>query len=209
MRPVESPGLLFEYTLTGTVPEGATEADVGYRVNLECGCSGPADFTLYRVQYAEADEAANRIPNADFAQRYDGWGAWGEAVWPLEPSDLGSGHALHLSARPGQGAAINSARFPTTAGARFTVTFVARVSPESQGSGYFNLIFADRVREIRRFTIPLEPAAIPLGEATTDQNGAYRFDLEEGPASKIALQAWYSGDQDYWPAFAVTISGNR
>ena len=81
MRPLESPGLLFEYTLTGIVPARATEADVGYRVNLECDCSGPADFVLYEVRYTEGDETTNRIPNPDFSQGYDGWGAWGDAFW--------------------------------------------------------------------------------------------------------------------------------
>jgi len=87
------------------------------------------------------------------------------------------------------------------------MTFVSRVSPESQGSGYFNLIFDNVVREIKRYTIPLEPAVIALGEVTTDGSGAYRFDLSELPASKVALQARYPGDQDYWPAFAETIFG--
>ena len=122
MGPVSGQGLSFEYTLTGTVPAGATEADVGYRVNLECGCSGPADFVLYEVRYMEGDETVNRIPNPNFGQGYDGWGSWGDAVWNLEPSDVGEGRAQHVTATPGQGAAINSAKFPTTSGARFTVT---------------------------------------------------------------------------------------
>ncbi len=53
MKPVEGQGLLFEYTLSGIVPAGATEADVGYRVNLECDCSGQADIILYEVRYTE------------------------------------------------------------------------------------------------------------------------------------------------------------
>ncbi len=202
MKPVDSPGLLYEYTLTGFVPTGATEADVGYRVNLECGCSGPAEFVLYEVRYTEGDETTNRIPNPHFARGYDGWGTWGDATWKLERSDQGAGRAQHLTARPGQGAAINSAKFPTSAGSPFTVTFVARVSPESLGSGYFNLIFDNVINEIKRYTIPLEPAVVALGEATTDENGAYRFELPEMSVSNVALQAWYSGDQDFWPAFA-------
>jgi len=207
MRPLHGSGLLAEYTITGVVPEGAIEADVGYRVNLECDCSGPAEFILYEVRYAEGEETTNRIPNPDFALGYDGWGAWGEAVWQVEPSDQGSGQALHLTAQPHQGAAINSAKFPATAGSPFTMTFVARVSPESQGSGYFNLIFDNGVREIRRLTIPLEPAVIPLGQVNTDEDGAFRFDLDEWPTSSVALRASYLGDQERWPALAETILG--
>jgi hypothetical protein len=204
MKPAEGAGLPYEYTLSGIVPAGATEADVGYRVNLECGCSGPADFVLYEVRYSEGDETANRVPNPSFSRGYDGWGAWGEATWRLERSDQGAGRAQHVTAQPDQGAAINSAKFPTTPGSPFTVTFVARVSPESLGSGYFNLIFANGVNEIKRYTIPLEPAVVSLGEATTDQNGAYQLEMPEMPASDVILQAWYAGDQDYRPAFAST-----
>jgi hypothetical protein len=89
------------------------------------------------------------------------------------------------------------------------VTFVARVSPESLGSGYFNLIFDNVINEIKRYTIPLEPATIALGEATTDENGAYQLDLSEIIAANVALQAWYSGDQDYWPAFASATFGDQ
>ena len=209
MRPVEGPGLLHEYTLTGFVPAGATEADVGYRVNIECGCSGSADFVLYEVRYTEGDETTNRVPNPNFSRRYDGWGAWGDATWTLERSDQGTGRAHHLTAQPDQGAAINSAKFPTTPGSPFTVTFVARVSPESLGSGYFNLIFDNVINEIKRYTIPLEPAVVSLGEATTDENGAYKLDLSDMAASNVAFQAWYSGDQDYWPAFASAIFGDK
>jgi hypothetical protein len=205
MKPVHGQGLLFEYTLTGFVPAGATEADVGYRVNLECNCSGSADLVLYEVRYTEGDETTNRIPNSNFSQGYDGWGAWGDAVWNLERSDQGTGRALHLIAQPDQGAAINSSKFPTTAGSSFTMTFVSRVSPESQGSGYFNLIFDNGVNEIKRLTIPLEPAVIALGEVTTDENGAYGLDISDLPASNVALQAMYAGDQDHWPAFTSTI----
>jgi hypothetical protein len=209
MRPVDSPGLLYEYTLSGFVPEGATEADVGYRVNLECGCSGPADFVLYEVRYTEGDETTNRIPNPNFSRGYDGWGAWGDATWRLERSDQGAGRAQHVTVRPDQGAAINSAKFPTIAGSPFTVTFVARVSPKSLGSGYFNLIFDNVIHEIKRYTIPLEPAVIALGETTTDENGAYGFDLSESDVSNVALQAWYPGDQDSWPVFAVVTFGDQ
>jgi hypothetical protein len=205
MKPVDGPGLVYEYSLTGIVPEGATEADVGYRVNLECNCSGPADFDLYEVRYTEAGETANRIPNGDFALGYEGWGAWGEATRRFEPSERGSGRALHVMARPSQGAAINSAKFPATAGASFTVNFVARVSPDSQGSGYFNLIFDDETREIRRFTIPLRPAVIPLGAAMSAEDGVYQFDTDETFTSGVALEAWYPGDQDHWPAFASQV----
>src|SRR4029079_9678974 len=44
MTPLGGPGVVSEYTLSGSVPEGALQAVAGYRVNTECSCSGPADF---------------------------------------------------------------------------------------------------------------------------------------------------------------------
>jgi hypothetical protein len=204
LMPIAGPGLAYEYTLSGTVPQGATEADVGYRINIECGCSGTAEFTLYEVRYTEEDETGNRIPNADFAQGLEGWGAWGQASPRLPQSDRAAGYALHLAAQPGQEAAINSAKFPTTSEANFSVSFVARVSPQSQGSGYFNLIFADGTRELRRFTIPLQAAAIPLGDAVTGGNGSYGFTAAVEPSPENEFQAWFPGDESYWPAFCVS-----
>jgi hypothetical protein len=163
----------------------------------------PGRFHPYEVRYTEGHETTNRVPNPDFSHGYDGWGAWGDAAWKLERSDQGAGRAHHVNAQPDQGAAINSAKFPTTPGSPFTVTFVARVSPESLGSGYFNLIFDNVVNEIKRYMIPLEPAVIALGEATTDEIGAYQFDLSAIDVSNVELQARYLGDNDLWPAFAV------
>jgi hypothetical protein len=205
MRPAEGPGLIFEYTFTGVVPDFAVQADLGYRINIECECSGPAVFTLYEVRYVEEDEEVNLVPNPVFAQGLEGWSAWGEARWRLEPSDRGSGRALHITAQPDEGAAINSSMFPTTAGASFTVTFVARVSPESAESGYFNLIFNDGGSIGRRLRFPLEAANILLGEAISDENGAYQVLLDEVPAATSKLQAWYVGDDEYWPAFVSSI----
>jgi hypothetical protein len=48
-----------------------------------------------------------------------------------------------------------------------SATFLARVAPSSEGSGYFDLIFLDQTRELKRFTIPLEPANLPLGRAAS------------------------------------------
>ena len=104
---------------------------------MECeNCSGTADFTLYEVHYAEGEGDSNRMPNWKFANGLEGWDAWGAGgTWELVASDQGSGSALHVTAQPGQTAAINSTNFAVTAGAGFTATFIARVAPASEGSG--------------------------------------------------------------------------
>jgi hypothetical protein len=169
----------------------------------ECNSSGPADITLYETHYVEGGEKVNWVPNANFKRGYNGWGAWGKASWKLKSS--GRSYALHVTAKPDQDAAINSTRFAVTAGAEFTVTVVARVSPKSQGSGYFCIMFHDADRELRRFMIPIKPADILLSEAVTDSNGAYHLQLSEAPPPTVALKAWYSGDDAHWPAFASKL----
>ncbi|MDH3463827.1 MAG: hypothetical protein OEM32_09415, partial [Acidimicrobiia bacterium] len=71
---VSGQGLVAEHTLTRTVPEGVISADVGYRINTECGCSGPADLVLYEARYMEGASSVNLVPNGDFARRWESWG---------------------------------------------------------------------------------------------------------------------------------------
>ena len=91
LTPLAGPGLITEYTMSGTVPQGTVQADVGYRVNTECDCSGPSKFTLYEVRYAEVAGGANLVPNSSFANGLAGWGAWGTGSDEAPPSDIGSG----------------------------------------------------------------------------------------------------------------------
>lgn len=206
MMPLDGPGLAYEYTLSGTVPVGAIQADVGYRVNTECNCAGTSEFTLYRVRYTDSAGGSNLVPNGNFAGGWDGWGAWGyEGAWDLKPSDLGSGVALYVATQPGQAAAINSARFAPHGGTPFTVTFLARVSPQSKGSGYFDVVFLDASQELQRVTIPLEAAMVSLGQASTDQSGAYQIQADEPITSRVSIQAWYPGDETYWPAYTEVV----
>jgi hypothetical protein len=205
MTPIEGAGLVYAYTVSGTVPDGAIQADVGYRVNTECNCSAASDFTLYELRYNESAGGANQVPNGNFTRGMNGWGAWGQAAWEIVASDQGPGRALHVRAQPGQDAAINSANFATTPGSPFTVTFVARVSSLSKGSGYFSVVFLNSSQELRRFRIPLEAAKVLLGEAITDQTGGFKFSVEAAPNSQTSFRAWYAGDNTYWPAYAEAI----
>jgi len=207
VTPLDEPGLFAEYTLSGIVPDGATQADVGFRVNTECGSAGTSDFLLYEVRYIEGDETANRVPNAQFSGGLDGWGFWGTGTARLEPSDRGTGRMLHVMAKPTEYAAINSAPFPVTPGRRFVVTFLARVSPVSIGSGYFDIVFL-APPEVARKMILLEPPTVLLGSATTDRYGTFHFGLEGLPPDSLLLQAKFPGNDSHWPAYGQKSIGN-
>jgi hypothetical protein len=133
----------YEFKRTGTVPPGATTAQVGYRFNTECDCAGAADVTIYAMRYGQGPAAENIVPNSSFTRGHVGWNGWGDASVNLGPSDLNHGQALKIDAAPHQIAAMNSTSFPVTEGSPYTVTFVAKVGPKTTRSGYFTLIFLD------------------------------------------------------------------
>ena len=204
MKALDGPGLLAEYTLTGTVPARAVRSDVGFRVNTECGCQGASDFVLYQVRYTEGEETVSRVPNSTFASALNGWGKWGSGTIQLERSDQSSGSMLHVQAAPGQDAAINSASFTVTPGAMYTLTIVARISPPSLGSGYFDITFQDARAEFMRETIQLSSATLPIGVVTTDGQGGYTVNLKALPLGHLQIEANYAGNEQYWPAYAST-----
>ncbi len=200
-RPVSGPGVIATYTISGVVPEGATEADVGLRVNMECECSGSAELVLDGVRYQEADESGNRVPNGDFAGGLDGWGAWGTGSRQL--SGNGSAAALRLTASTGEDIGLNSAAFAVTPGATFAVTFTAQVAPASAGSGYFSVVFLDGSTELQRSSVDLSAGTIALGHVQTDAGGVYEFSLSGLPQGVFEVRAWYAGDEAFWPAMAT------
>ncbi len=199
---LDGPGLVGEYALSGTVPVNATQGVVGFRVNTECGCQGVSDFTLYRIGYVEGQESTSRVPNGDFAQKLSKWGPWGKGAIRLEASDQDNGRMLHVQTLPGQDAAINSEPFTVTPGSTYTVTFEARISPKSFGSGFFVLVLLGPQGEISRQRIQLASIAVPLARATTGAQGQYQITLESLSGENSLVEANYAGDDQYWPAYA-------
>ena len=108
-----------------------------------------------------------------------------------------------MTAAPGQVAAINSSDFPVTPGARFTVTFAARVSPASKGSGYFDVVFLGPSQEVWRGTVNLAAAQIALGKPTTNAQGAFSAPLPSLPAGSYLVEAWFRGDAVRFPSYAA------
>ena len=204
MRPLGGPGQFTEYTLSETVPAGATQANVGFRVNMEGDYPGTSDFFLYKIRYVEGGETTNRVPNGDFSQGFEGWGFWGTGTGRLEPNDLGSRWMLHVNVTPSETAAINSAAFPVTPGVPYFLTFAARVIPAQVGSGYFAIFFTASY-EVARLGIPIAPPTVPLGSTTTDSTGAFLITLTGLPFNTLILIARYAGDSSYLPGQSEVV----
>ncbi|MBX3049802.1 MAG: hypothetical protein KF885_11595 [Anaerolineales bacterium] len=203
VRPISGEGVFAEYTVSGTVPEDATFADVGMRINLECDCVGTANLALDQVEYLQAGDANNRVPNGRFSNGLNGWGVWGNAETNLVAG--ASGNALGIRSARNQFMGLNSAQFAVTPGSEFTVTFTARVDPRSQGSGYFNLVFQNQSGEVRRFTLPIQGGEAMMAETITAADGSYTVELGILPQGESALIAWFPGDDQLWPALAETL----
>jgi len=205
--PQSGPGKRTEYTLADIVPEGATRAQVGMRVNTECGCSGESDLSVYNFSYTEGDGGSNLVPNADFANGLNGWGVWGSADSGIAAAEDGSGNLLNVTASPDQDMGSNSTEFTVTPGASFTFSVSARVSPASEGSGYFLLIFfGNDGTEFTRLNIPFSASPFDVGSATTGDDGGFSFtvDLPLDPGTEITAR--YAGDPPRWPVLAtVTV----
>jgi hypothetical protein len=161
--------------ITGIVPQNATKAVIGVRIDTEgvCACAGDVDAKIGTVAYREASGRSQVI---------------------ALPGENGEMREFHAS--KGNPQAVNSRAFPVTPGAQFSLTIPASVSAQSEAAGYVAVIFlgADGkgvLLQMWRF----KPNQLPVGQAKTDSAG--RFSATVPPAiSKLTpkLSAHFEGD---------------
>jgi hypothetical protein len=193
-------GVFQQYQLLGQPPAAATQAVVGFRVNIEGAGPEPSDFSLYQASYVQTADGIERVINGDFLLGAQSWSLGGQAQ--LVPSDRGVGQMAQVLATPSQTAALTSAPFALTSGAAFQVSFSARVAPSSLGSGYFTVIFLSGGTEISRQEIPMTAGKMTFATASTDAAGNYQVGLTSLGSSQVTLETVYAGDAQHWPAFA-------
>ena len=196
-----------EFVISGQVPANATRGVVGYRVNTECSCAGTADFLFYEARYSESGADSNHIPNPDFRSGLSNWYAWGTGVNNLANSDRSDRQMMAVFAESSQTAAINSDIFTVTAGADYSMTFVARVNPSTRNSGYFALMFMDDNAEIARETIPLTSNVHVLGNAVTGADGRYEMTTIPALLPGSLVQASFAGSEGYFPVSVQLMVG--
>jgi len=215
IKPTTGAGIEAEYSVSGIVPSDASSALVAFRLNTECACQGASDFLLYQVLYAEGG-APNQVPNSSFSMALAGWNYSGTGALVVVPSDRGTGQALHVTASPTDSLSLNSSAISANAGVTYRVTFVAKVSPSSDGSGYFMVAFygppARRNQspvEILRRTILLEAGRKSMGAVSTDGTGSYSLDLSYPTSDGFLVEASYAGSDRYWPSYASVATPPR
>jgi hypothetical protein len=193
-------GTFAQYQLSGPAPpNGATQAVVGFRVNMEGAGPEPSDFSLYQVSYIQTVDGIQRVVNGDFSSGAQSWSLGGQAQ--LVPSDRSTGQMVQVLATSSQNAALTSAPFAVTSGAPFQASFSARVAPSSFASGYFTVIFLNGT-EVSRQEIPLTTTKVTFGATSTDSAGNYQLSLKPLGTSQVTLEATYPGDAQHWPAYA-------
>lgn len=184
-------------SIDNVVPEGATTAVVGIRVNVEGAGPDQIDLRVYGLNYAEGGEVDNLINNPRFSNGLNNWGVDGSGQATLQNNDDGAGKMLRLRAAPDRWILVNSIGFPVTAGSTYHFEIAAK--PQLANSAYAAVMFLDSTTEIRRDRIVLVPGAIQAGSRETDPLGRALFNLS-GAAGTYRLRVDYPGDLDHWPA---------
>ncbi len=184
--------------VAGTVPEGATYAVMGIRVNQEGAGPGAADLTVYEVGYAEGG-GANLVTDPSFDQGLDRWDRWGDVTTETPASDRGSGRMLRIVAAADRSMGMNSAEITVTPGAAYRAWIAVRVPAASAHVAYVAPIFL-AAGEVRRDTLWIAPAPIPLGTTTTDVSGGFTRGLGGLEPGLYRVSAEWPGDRTRWPA---------
>jgi hypothetical protein len=200
-------GEVYEYTVTETVPDRATGAFAGFRVNTECNCAGANEFFVHEFEYSE-EGGPNQVRNPTFGSGLSRYNTWGDGSLVVEPSDAGGGSMLHVAATADQHIGLFSDQFAVTPGATFTYTVRSRVVPGTFGSGFFGLFFSSNESgEAMRVTIPFHSVETPVGTTTTDASGDFEFAWEREPADPVVVTATFPGNTTYWGASSSSRVG--
>ena len=200
--PLEASGLPGELTLAGSVPAGATQAVVGFRLNSEGAGPGNIVFAMYRLSFVEGDGGVNLVPNPDFASGLDGWSLGGPGM--LVASDEGPGSMVAVHAEKDQPGELTSAAFSVNEGSPFIASFRTRVVPGSDPAAQLIVIFERGGTEFLRGRLALAPPRVLLGTATTDLAGGFSFPLSPLDGGAAIVDVTSRVDEQHWPAYART-----
>ncbi len=199
MQPSGGGGVTWTYPLAGTVPATTAQATVKICVNL-CGSHGTNDMTVYSYRYTGS---VNPL-TVDFSHGLSGWGLWSKTA-VLQLGSDSEGAFLHVSATATQVADIDAPIFAVAPGSSYNLAIRARVSADSDGSGYFAIVFLDSSgKEVSRDTLPFAPATLPLGTAQTAKDGSYLVQFKpQAPGTNFQVIASYAGSEALWPSRAA------
>jgi hypothetical protein len=155
----------------GVVPPQAAYGLVGYRLNVECFCSGSNDIFVGMLQYRETQGGSNSYSwSFPFTQHvYNGVLVDSELVGGIQVS--------RVIATPKQFLGANSAFFPVSPGAQFTFTVPAATIGGDGWYGHAMTLWFDKNKNGLPgaiFVVP-KPGRRLLSSATTGADGSFRL----------------------------------
>jgi hypothetical protein len=179
--------------IDGVVPDGAVQALIGLRLNVECDCSGTLDGLMGPLTYRDGgSQQSVNIELADSA-----------AAIKSPVSDKGF---VRLSIQPGQQSLINGKSFTVRSRSAFALSFAAGVGTDSRDAGYLCLIFLDQAgKELARREFPLAPTEAPLGKIRTREDGRFSFQLPASVVDPRELRVAFLGDAEFRAARKMII----
>ena len=176
-------------SLSGTVPEGAATAVVGFRVGLEGACDcGSGVVILGGLHYREQGRPA-------------------QDVSPVVLPVAGAPPSLRtLVVAPGRTLAPNLKQFPVTPGAAFSFQVWIAAPETAARSGYATVVFLDaKGKGLLRRNLWFEPSVEPLGPAVTDAQGRFHVAWPASAAipSQAEIRGLFDSDSSLRPAMAI------
>ena len=176
-------------SLSGTIPEGAATAVVGFRLGVEGACDcGEGAVILGGLHYREQGKPVQDVS---------------PVVLPVAgaPASLRT-----LVVTRGRTLAPNLKQFPVNPGAAFSFQAWIAAPEAAERSGYAMVVFLDaKGKGLLRQNLWFTPSAQPLGPAVTDAQG--RFHVAWPASAAIPPQAEIRGlfhsDPSLRPAMAV------
>lgn len=189
-------------TLEGTVPGGATEAFVVMRFNVEDATPNEIATDLIDVSVTQSG-GPNLVPNGDFSNGLEGWGAYGSETGRTFAGSVDGDAAMSVRATPDEEILVDGVvRFPIVADEPLTLTVDARLGTTGPG-GAVAVIFAGPSEEFARLTLPLELDPTEVASTFTDVDGTFTVDVGAIGAGEHRLTVDSPGDVRTWPATAT------
>ena len=171
-------------SLTQIVPPGSATALLGFRINVECNCDGPADITLGTARYVDRDSNLSIVRD----------------ITP--PSQ-------RVVLSPQQVMSRNSPAFPVTAGHAFSLSLPMQIAYGSEQSGYVAIVFFNAAgKEIARMKLPFQPGRRAFFKGRTNKGGTFVANMPAGTTPPSIAAFDFPGSANFRLS-SVTINKNQ
>jgi hypothetical protein len=190
--PAQPPPL---HTASGTVPEEAASAILGWRVNTECLCLGDNDLIVGDLVYREQEggSVSHVLDLAQTAERRQ------PGVEIAALGQVGDRPLYRVRVRRDSRLLVNSPIFPVTPGARYDLRAALGAVDPGGLYGAATIIWLDRDGHgLSRTNIDDAGDRTPAGTATTDKAGEFVIDGGARP-----LRLYFAGTAALRPAIRI------